>query len=74
MRKIRLFQRVMMVVLTGINAFVFMSMKGIPMKYNMAYTLLSVTVVALLIVVFTKLFYLSQKKSATPDHKVELNR
>jgi hypothetical protein len=74
MNKIRIFQRVMMVLLTGVNAFVFMSMKGIPMKYTMVYTLLSIGIVSVLIYIFTRLFHLSQKKSSTTDQKIELNR
>jgi hypothetical protein len=67
MNKIRIFQRVMMVLLTGVNAFVFMSMKGIPIKYTMLYTLLSIALVTFLIFIFTRLFQITQKKSNTTD-------
>lgn len=67
MQKIRTFQRVMLVLLTGINAFVFMSMKGVSLQENMLYTLLSISVVLILIGVATRVFRITQKKSSSID-------
>jgi H+/Cl- antiporter ClcA len=49
MKSKRLFQRFMITLLLGINAFVFMSMRGFSMKENLLYTAGLVTSIVILI-------------------------
>lgn len=63
MKGIRRFQRFMLVLLVAINSFVFMSMHGMAIEWNLLLTAGVMSSVIILTLVASHLFYKKNKKS-----------